>query len=136
MNDSTDTNVPVAPVDGVKVLVVEDDKFLMKVYQSKLTKEGFNVLAVSDGEEAIAKAKAEKPQMVLLDLIIPKKDGFEVLAALKDDPELQSIPVLILSNLGQNEDLKKAMALGAVDYVVKSDMSIEDVLTKIRQYLA
>lgn len=134
MQDQTQ-NQTMPAEGGVKILIVEDDKFLMKVYLAKLKKEGFHVVDAMDGEIAVEKAKAEKPDIILLDLIIPKKDGFSVLSEIKSDATLQSVPVIILSNLGQTEDVKKGMDLGAVDYIVKSDMSIDDVLIKIKKYL-
>lgn len=118
--------------EPVKVLVAEDDNFLMKVYQSKLIKEGFQIIAATDGEMAIEKIEKERPDIVLLDLIMPVKNGFEVLEEINANPELKKIPVLILSNLGQESDIEKGIQLGAVDFIVKSNMSIQGVVDKIR----
>jgi len=117
----------------IKVLVAEDDKFLMKVYETKLSKEGFEFIPASDGAMAISKIESEKPNIILLDLIMPNKNGFEVLETIKANPELKDIPVLILSNLGQESDIEKGIALGAVDFIVKSNMSIQEVVDKIRE---
>lgn len=123
------------PNAAQKIMVVEDDKFLMKIYQSKLNKEGFEVVAAHDGEEATTLIPAEMPQLILLDLIMPKKTGFEVLTEIKQNPATAQIPVLILSNLGQSSDVEKGMQLGAVDYVVKSNMSITEIIEKVKGFL-
>ncbi len=125
----------VAPTNtGALLLVAEDDKFLMKIYQNKLAKEGFNVLPAHDGEEALQLMQNNTPKLILLDLIMPKKTGFEVLAELKKNPKTASIPVLIFSNLGQSSDIEKGMQLGAADYVIKSNLSITEVIEKIKKY--
>ena len=117
------------------IFVVEDNKFLMKFYRIKLEKEGYNVVCACDGEEAMQKIQTETPDIILLDIIMPKKSGMDVLAELKKDPKFQNIPVLILTNLGQEEDMKKAIDAGADDYIVKADTSFEDVLSKIEKHL-
>ena len=119
----------------IKVLIAEDDKFLLMAYAAKMKKDGFDAVIASDGEEAIAKAKSESPDIILLDLVMPKKDGFDALADLKKDPQTKGIPVVILSNLGQDDDIKKGKELGAVDYLVKSDISIKDVVAKVNEVL-
>ncbi len=122
------------PTTGPIILVAEDDKFLMKIYQTKLAKEGFTVLSAHDGEEALQLAQTNTPVLILLDLIMPKKTGFEVLEELKKNPSTAAIPVLIFSNLGQNSDVEKGIQLGAADYVIKSNLSITEVIEKIRKY--
>src|SRR3989344_8222266 len=102
------------------ILVVEDDKFLRELISQKLIKEGFSVEGAVDGEEGIKKIKELKPAVVLLDLILPGIDGFEVLLKMKGDQSTASIPVIILSNLGQKEDVEKGLKLGAVDYLIKA----------------
>lgn len=119
----------------VKILVAEDDRFLSKVYFTKLTSEGYEVVVASDGEEAIRKAQEENPDIMLLDLVMPKTNGFDVLKSLKADGKKIDFPIIILSNLGQDEDLKKGMDLGADDYLVKTNLSISEVVTKIKGYL-
>ncbi len=119
----------------MKVLIIEDDRFLSKIYASKLSKEGIEADFALDGEEGIEKAKAEKPKLILLDLIMPKMDGFAVLEAMAADAKLKAIPVIVLSNLGQDEDVERAKKLGAKDFLVKSDSSIQSVVEKIKTYL-
>lgn len=118
-----------------KIMVVEDDEHISKVYEIKFAKEGINVVLARDGEEAVVKITAEKPDVILLDLMIPKKDGFGVLEEIKKNPELINIPVIILSNLGQKSDQDRAIALGANEYLVKVDYSIQDVINKAKGYL-
>lgn len=118
-----------------KIMVVEDDEHISKVYEIKFAKEGIDVVLARDGEEAVVKITAEKPDVILLDLMIPKKDGFGVLEEIKKNPELVNIPVIILSNLGQKTDQDRALALGANEYLVKVDYSIQDVINKAKGYL-
>lgn len=120
---------------GKKVLIVEDDEHISKVYEIKLLKEGVEVSLARDGDEAMVKV-LEKPDMIILDLMIPKKDGFSVLEDIKKNPELAHIPIIILSNLGQQKDQERAMALGANEYLVKVDYPIQDVIEKIKGYLS
>jgi DNA-binding response OmpR family regulator len=119
-----------------KILLAEDDKFLSTAMGEKLTREGFTVLRASNGLEAVALAKAEHPDLVLLDIIMPQKTGFEVLSELRLDPTTRDIPVIVLSNLGQEVDIKKARDLGAIDYLVKSDVEMRVVVAKIKEALA
>lgn len=116
-------------------MIVEDDEHISKVYEIKIAKEGFATSLAVDGEEAVAKITAEKPDLILLDLMLPKKDGFGVLEEIKKNPELVNIPVIILSNLGQKSDQDRALALGANEYLVKVDYSIQEVIDKAKGYL-
>ncbi len=118
-----------------KILVAEDDKFLSHAYQVKLSKDGFEVKIAADGQEIFEMLKTFTPDLILLDLIMPVKDGFSVLADLKADPALAKIPVLIASNLGQKEDIDRGMSLGATDYVIKTDLSLDDLISKINNIL-
>ena len=118
-----------------KVLVVEDDKFLMSAYRAKLTKVGFEVQIAGDGEEALETLKTYQPDIILLDLVMPRKDGFMTLADIKKQSNLQHIPVIVASNLGQKEDLDKAMSLGASDYIIKSDLSMDALVELINRTL-
>jgi DNA-binding response OmpR family regulator len=117
------------------ILIVEDDKFLRELISQKLIKEGYNISQAVDGEEGLEKIKKEKPDLVLLDLILPGIDGFEVLARAKEDPEVVKIPVIILSNLGQKEDVEKGMGLGAVDYLVKAHFTPGEIIDKMKRIL-
>ena len=119
-----------------KILLVEDDRFLIKAVYTKLTQKGFEVILANDGDEAISKAKAEKPEIILLDMVLPKKSGFEVLRELKGNPETASIPVFILSNLAQDQDIQEGKALGAEDYIVKSITSLSAIVDKVANFLA
>ena len=118
-----------------KVLIVEDDEHVSHAYSVKLKMEGVDSVIASDGEEGVAKAKTESPDLIMLDVMLPKKDGFEVLSDLKKDPATKDIPVLIMSNLGQPSDIEKAHALGAAEYLVKIDYSIKDIVDKVKGYL-
>ena len=118
-----------------KILIVEDDKFLRELIARKVIDEGFNVSEAIDGEEGIKKIKEEKPDMVLLDLILPGIDGFEVLTRMKEDPALSSIPVIIFSNLGQKEDIEKGLKLGAIDYLIKAHFTPGEIIEKIKSNL-
>ena len=115
-----------------KILIVEDDKFLRELIAQKLIKEGYDTVEAIDGEEGVKKVKEEKPDIVLLDLILPGADGFEVLSRIKSDPELVSIPVIILSNLGQKDDIEKGLKLGAVDYLIKAHFTPAEIIEKIK----
>jgi len=118
-----------------KILIVEDDDHISKVYEIKLAKEGLAVSVARDGEEALAKIISEKPDLVALDIMIPKKDGFWVLEQVKKHPELSKIPIVVLSNLGQKTDQDRALALGAKEYVVKVDAQIQTLIDKLKAYL-
>lgn len=118
------------------ILLVEDDRFISRAYQDGLARAGFSVVPVMVGGEAIGQMKKLKPVLVLLDIILPDKDGFEILAEMKLDPQLKNIPVMILSNLGQATDLEKAKTLGVDEYLVKSNTSMKEVVEKIKFFLA
>ncbi len=119
-----------------KVLVVEDDKFLQKILLMKFGAEGFDVRGAADGEDAIKQMLAEKPSLVLLDLILPKMNGFEVLTEMKTNPNMRDVPVIVLSNLGQEEDINRARQLGAIEFLIKSNLSIQEVVQKIKEAYA
>jgi DNA-binding response OmpR family regulator len=118
-----------------KILVAEDDKFLGSAYRAKLTKTGFEVQIATDGDEALTLLKTFTPDIILLDLVMPKKDGFATLQALKESDTYKKIPIIVASNLGQKEDLDKALGMGAVDYIIKSDLSLDALVTKILETL-
>ena len=118
-----------------KILIIEDDKFLRDLIQQKLTKEGFLTVVASDGEEGVRAAQSEIPHLVLLDLILPGIDGFEVLKQLKGDQKTSAIPVIVLSNLGQKEDMERTLKNGAEDFMVKAHFTPSEIVTKIRATL-
>lgn len=118
-----------------KILVVEDDVMLNKIYQTKLGILGYQVSAAFDGEEGLKKMETENPHIILLDLMLPKKSGFEVLEAAKQNLKVARIPVIVLSNLGQESDIKRGMELGAIDFLVKSNIKLESVIQKVENVL-
>jgi DNA-binding response OmpR family regulator len=118
-----------------KILFVEDEPTLQKELNEILQQEGFKILSAFDGEEALKLTKEEMPDLILLDLILPKKDGFEVLKELKADEKMKDIPVIVLTNLEGIGDVEKAIELGAISYLVKANYKLEDVVRKIKDFL-
>ncbi len=118
-----------------KILIVEDDPFLSEMYTTKLVQENFEVDLAIDGKEAIKKARESKPDLILLDIVLPKMDGFEVLAEIKKDIELRNIQIIALTNLGQKEEVEKGLKLGADDYIVKAHFTPTEVINKIKQVI-
>lgn len=118
-----------------KILFVEDEPSLQKAISELLTQEGFEILTALDGEKGLELAKKEQPNLILLDLILPKKDGFEVLKELKADEKMKDIPVIVLTNLEGMGDVEKALELGATTYLVKANYELEDVVCKIKDFL-
>jgi DNA-binding response OmpR family regulator len=115
-----------------RILVIEDDRFLRKAAEAALRRHGYTVLTALDGETGLAVARVEHPDLVLLDLIMPGMQGFEVLKLLKEDASTSSIPVIILSNLGQDSDVKKALEAGAVDYLVKANLALDTLVGRVK----
>jgi len=120
---------------NVKVLIIEDDKFLLKAYSIKLEKEKFSVILATDGASGLRLAKKEKPSLVILDLMLPKMNGFEFLKKIKNDDALKNIPVIVISVLGQKTDQKKAIKLGAEKYLIKTDHTLEEIMKNINNIL-
>jgi len=118
-----------------KVLMIEDDYFLRKIYGNKLSAAGFEFIEATNGVEGLSKMNFEKPDIVLLDLILPRKNGFDVLIEMKKNKEFKKIPVVILSVLGQESDVKKGLALGAQEYLVKSEVNLFEVVNKVKNLL-
>lgn len=118
-----------------KLLIVEDEPFLLDMYKMKFKQGGFEVISATDGEEAIKISRREKPDIILLDIMMPKIDGFEVLENLKKNSLTKSIPVLIFSNFSQKEQKEKGIALGAADYFVKTNYTPAQVLEKVESVL-
>ncbi len=123
------------PNKGKKILVIEDEATLQKALNEVLSEEGYNVVSSLDGLRGLELAKEEIPDLILLDIILPKMDGFEVLKRIKEDDKISKIPVIILTNLSDLNDIQKALDLGATTYLVKADFHIEDVLKKIKKVL-
>lgn len=120
---------------GAKVLICEDEIALATVLRNKLDRHGFTVAVASDGVEAVSKIREFSPDIVLLDLIMPNKNGFQVLEEVKADPATANVKIIVFSNLNQEEDRDRARKLGAIDFWVKSDIAINDVIGKIQLHL-
>jgi|SRR3989344_3651737 len=118
-----------------RILLVEDDVFLAEIYQTKLSENGFTVDLAHDGEEALEHARTNPPSLILLDLILPKRNGFSVLEELKGDPTFSAIPVIILSNLGESRDMERGHALGAAGYIIKAHFTPTEVLHEVQRVL-
>ncbi len=118
-----------------KILFIEDEAILQKTFGEILEAKNFKMISALDGEIGIKLAKKEKPDLILLDLLMPRKNGFEVLKELKEDPETKDIPVIVLTNLERIEDVNKAVELGATTYLVKAHYTIEEVIDKIKKAL-
>ena len=119
-----------------KILLVEDDPFISEMYSTKFEKQGYACEVAMTGKDGLAKAKESMPDVVLLDILIPEMDGFEVLSALKKDQATSAIPVMMLTNLGQKEDIEKGKALGAVSYIVKAHFTPQEVVDKVKSIIS
>ena len=122
--------------EDFRVLLVEDDSFLRDLLSQKMRKEKFQVIEAVDGEDGPKKTVSEKPHIVLLDLILPGADGFETLKRIRAEESVAQVPIIILSNLGQKDDIEKGMQLGATDYLVKAHNTPGEIIDKIRMILA
>lgn len=120
----------------LKIALIEDDQSISEMYRMKLELGGYEVLTAKDGKEAVELVKKENPDLVFLDILLPKKDGFEVLKELKNstDEKIKSTPVIMLSNLSNKEDVKEAKKLGASDYFVKAKISPKEMAEKIGEF--
>lgn len=117
------------------ILIIEDDVFLSELMAKKLEGSGFKVIRAIDGQEGLEKVVSGKPDLILLDLILPGIDGFEVLKKIKDNPQSSSIPVIVLSNLGQREDIERGFDLGARDYLVKAQFTPDEIVDRVKKPL-
>lgn len=118
-----------------KILIIEDDPVFQQTLGEFLRAEGFKVFSAVDGVEGIKETQKQSPDLILLDIILPKKDGYEVIAELKKEPATKNIPIVLLTNLGGVQDVEKALGLGATTYLVKSDYKLEEVAGKIKEIL-
>lgn len=118
------------------ILVAEDDHFYSKILRNKLMRENYEVVVAEDGQRALDITNQQHPDLILLDLIMPIMNGFSTLQNLKSNPETEKIKVVIISNLGQDSDRERAIALGAEGYFVKSDISINDLVKEISKTLS
>jgi len=119
-----------------RILLAEDDRILRKAGEVSLRKKGYEVIPAADGEDALAKARTEKPDLVLLDVMMPGMHGFDVLDALKGDPDVRDIPVIMLTNLEQAADITRAADAGAHSYLVKSNLKLDELAARIAEALA
>jgi DNA-binding response OmpR family regulator len=117
------------------ILFIEDESAMQKTVGAIIQQEGYNMISALDGELGIKLAKEKHPDMILLDLVLPKKNGFDVLTSLKQDVQTKSIPIIVLTNLGEMENIDKAIELGATTYLVKSDYSLKEIIEKIKKIL-
>lgn len=117
------------------ILIVEDDEFLRSLTAKRLEKENYHIEVAVDGENAISVVDTIKPSLILLDLLLPGKDGFEVLKKIRSTEATKAIPVIIFSNLGQKEDIEKAKALGVDDFLIKANFTLDDVVVKIKKLI-
>jgi CheY-like chemotaxis protein len=127
---------PDAPKQTKTVLLADDEQFVLVAYKDGLEHAGYNVLLAHDGAETLEVMRSARPDLVLLDLIMPKLNGFEVLQAVQADPELAGIPVAVFTNLSQISDEQEARGLGAVDFIVKADVSLNDLLARVGRVFA
>lgn len=118
-----------------KILIVEDDNFLQKALAYSLQESDFEIISAINGEEALVLADKEIPDLILLDIILPKKDGFMVMQELKENKITSKIPVIFITNLGQKEDVKRGLELGASGYIIKAHFKISDIVEKINEVL-
>jgi len=117
------------------ILIIEDDDFFRELISKKLSANGFEPLEAVNGLRGIEKVRQQKPDLVLLDLLLPNIDGFEVLSTLKSDPNTSSIPVVILSNLDTREDIERGLKLGASDFLIKSQTASDEIISKIKSLI-
>ncbi|KKR10065.1 MAG: Two component transcriptional regulator, winged helix family [Parcubacteria group bacterium GW2011_GWA2_39_18] len=117
------------------ILLVEDDPFLSDIYSTKLESAGFDLAVAYDGEAVFKKIEEKTPELILLDIVLPKMDGFEVFKKLKADPKFNKIPVILLTNLGQKEDIDKGLGLGARDYLIKANFIPSEIVEKVKSFL-
>jgi len=138
MPEGKKLGVPITSVlknKGISILIVEDDKFLRELISKKLSGKGFNVLEATNGETGLHMMKKERPQLVLLDLILPGMDGFDLLRDAAKDKEVSSIPMVVLSNINQKGDIDRALSLGAREFLVKARYTPGEVVDKVESIL-
>lgn len=119
-----------------KILIVEDDPLIMTLYEKIFVLEGFEVVLAANGEEGLEKAKSVMPTLIILDVMMPKMNGFDLLMRLKKDPQIQNIPVVMLTNLAGTQDAQKALSEGAVKYLIKSEFTPKQVVNLVKEIIA
>lgn len=123
-------------MEKTKVLIIEDDALLQSIYATKFELENFDVFVADDGEKGLRTAKKELPDIILLDILLPKMNGFEVLKGIKDDEATKNIKVILLTNLSQRAEVEKGLDLGAIDYLIKAHFMPSEVVAKVKKVLA
>ncbi len=118
-----------------KILIIEDEEVLLKLLEQKLTKEGYQVEIARNGQEGMGKIRQSKPDLILLDIVMPKMGGFEVMEEINQDQNLKGIPIVIISNSGQPVELSRAKELGVKDWLVKTDFEPEEVIEKVKKQI-
>ena len=118
-----------------KILFVEDDPLIVKIYTTRLTADGFQVLSAENGEDGLKLAETEIPDLIVLDIMMPRMDGFGVLAKIRANERMKTTPVLVYSNLAQEDEIARARQMGATEFIVKANLSPTEMVTKIKQYL-
>lgn len=119
-----------------KILIIEDDRYIAKMYQTKLSLDGFEVELAENGAAGVEKAKSFLPDIILLDILMPEMDGFQVLESIRGDDTISFVPVIIMSNLAKEEHVKKARVLGVKDYIIKSQITPQEVVQRIKKVMA
>ncbi len=119
-----------------KILLIEDDSLIVKIYTTRLVADGFKVLSAGNGEEGLRIAEQERPDLILLDIMMPKMDGFSVLETLRRHDVLKQVPIIVYSNLAQESEMKRALELGANEFIVKANISPTELVNKIKSYLS
>jgi len=118
-----------------KILLIEDDPFLAEIYTTKFAESGFEIESAQSGDQALSSIKENKPDLILLDVVMPKMDGFEFIREAREGLGLKEIPIIFLTNLGQKEDVEKGLKLGAVDYLVKAHFTPSEIVGRVKQIL-
>jgi CheY-like chemotaxis protein len=119
-----------------KILIIEDDPLMQRMYQKAFGFDGYEVAVAGDGVEGLEKVRSEKPTIILLDVMMPKMNGLDTLSKIKADPELKATPVIMLTNLAGSADAEKALSMGAVKYIVKSEQEPKQVVAMVKEILA
>src|SRR3989344_9111032 len=119
----------------VKILLVEDDPFLSEIYAVKFKEAGFDIFVAGEGGLGVRKAREWKPELILLDLVMPTMDGFDVLREARSDSGLSNIPIVVLSNLGEEDHVRRGMELGAADYLIKAQYTPTEVVARVKNIL-
>ena len=118
-----------------KILFIEDDPLIVKIYSTRLTHDGYQVISAEDGQDGLRLAESENPDLIILDIMMPRVDGFGVLTSLRQNPNLKDRPILVYSNLAQEGEEERARSLGATEFIIKANLSPTEMVEKIKQYL-